>query len=199
VDPLIGRLGDEDHDVRRCAVEALGRLGDERVIEPLVLMLKDEHASVRALVPAVLQRVDLDWERSEGAKRALPKLKAALGDGEYWVRQAAAQAMQRIAHVRPSEPALGGFASPDDYKRREATEAFLEILGDEDRDLRQAAVEALGRIGDQRVMEALVQCMQDPDHWVCVAAARALEMLRWKPADEWQSSSHAQLIKEVLP
>ncbi len=195
VSALVSTLSDPDHDVRRCAVEALGRLGQPGVIEPLVLMLKDEHASVRAVVPAVLLRVDPGWERSEAARRALPKLKAALGHSEYWVRQAAAQAIRRITEVEPIQPVLGGLAAPEDYSRRAATETFLEILADEDRDFRQAAVEALGRIGDQRVMEALVQSMQDPDQGVCIAAARALDSLRWKPAEDWQGAMHQRLMK----
>ena len=113
------------------------------------------------------------------------------------MRQAAAQAIQRITEVIPPKPALTGFAAPEDHRRAAAANAFVELLGDADRDLRQAAAEALGRIGDCRAIQALAQSLQDPDHWVSVAAAVALDALRWQPADERQRATQAQLLKEA--
>ena len=164
---------------------------DEKLRE-LVALSRHGLASVfldRTLAPGDME--------SEPAKLALPKLKAALTDREYWVRQAAAQAMHRITDVTPHQPALGGFTEPEDHKRLAAANAFLETLGDEDRDLRQAAAEALGRIGDFRAIDALAQALQDPDHWVCVAVAGALDALHWQPADERQRAAQARLLKEI--
>jgi HEAT repeat protein len=174
-------------------------VGEARVVESLAVVLKDEHPSVRAVVPGVLERLDPNWERSEAARQALPRLKAALNDDDYWVRQAAAKAMQRITEMQPAEPDLEGFADPEDHKRRSAAETFLDLLGDEDRDLRQAAVEALGRIGDHRAPPLLAQSLQDPDLWVRVAAAQALKHLGWKPANESQSAVLAGLLKTPIP
>jgi HEAT repeat protein len=197
VEPLITSLGDSDHDVRRNVVEALGLLGHPSALEPLVLMLKDEQASVRTLVPIALRNIDPNWEQSEAAWGALPKLKAALNDREYWVRQAAAQALQRLAAQPQLQPSLDGLSEPEDHKRRLTVEVFLEALGDEDRDLRQAAAEALGRLGDHRIAGVLAQSLQDPDRWVCVAAARSLDVLHWQTADPGQRALQARLLAEA--
>ena len=199
VEALVPLLQDDDYDVRRADVEALGQIGDARSIGPLVLALKDEQSSVRSIVGGALRRIDYNWEKSDAAKAVLPELKAALKDKEYWVRQAAAQAMQKISDVRAQEPALlGGMTDPLQYKRQAAADALLEALGDLDRDLRQAAAEGLGRIGDGRANESLVEALQDPDRWVRTAAAQALESLQWQPADESQRLLQAKLLGTAI-
>ena len=51
----------------------------------------------------------------------------------------------------------------------------------------------------RRAMEALAQSLQDPDHWVCVAAAAALDALHWQPTDERLRATQARLLKEAKP
>jgi hypothetical protein len=51
--PLISALHDQNHDVRAVAITALGRFGDERAIEPLIIVLIEQkdhrHACIEAL------------------------------------------------------------------------------------------------------------------------------------------------------
>ena len=108
-----------------------------------------------------------------------------------------ARAVRRITAVPLAQPTLNGFTEPEDRKRRLTVEVFLEALGDEDRDLRQAAAEALGRVGDHRMAGVLAQSLQDPDHWVCVAAASALDALHWQPSNPGQRALQARLLEDA--
>src|SRR6185369_15419735 len=146
VGPLCEVLRDPDNDVREAAIEALALLRDPAAVEHLVVTLADTQTSVRNAAGAALRKIDSEWQFSEAARRAIPTLKSALTNKEYWVRQAAADVLSKISDVRKSEPSLQAFTDPVCYKRNMAVDALLQALGDWDRDLRLAAVEALGRI-----------------------------------------------------
>ena len=150
-------------------------------MEFLVATLADAQTSVRNAAAGALRKLDPEWQISEAARRAIPVLKAALGNKEYWVRQAAADALSRINDVKQSEPSLQAFADPASFKRNVAVDALLQALGDWDRDLRQAAAEALGRINDKRAIPPLVRCLEDADEWVKRSAVQALKALGWRP------------------
>jgi HEAT repeat protein len=106
-------------------------------------------------------------------------LKTGLTSKEYWVRQAAADVLNKISEMRKAEPTLQAFTDPMCYKRNMAVDALLQALGDWDRDLRLAAAEALGRLAEKRAVEPLVQKLADPDQWVRASAAEALTALGW--------------------
>ena len=76
-----------------------------------------------------------------------------------------------------------------------AVDALLNALSDYDVDLRLAAAEALGRIGDARLAQPLTSGLTDDNPWVRQAAARALERMGWKPADETESALHQAALQ----
>ncbi|HVR35051.1 MAG TPA: HEAT repeat domain-containing protein, partial [Methylomirabilota bacterium] len=141
----------------------------------------------RQAAAVALRKIDPQGTRSEAARRAVPELKTALKDKEYWVRQAAADILARINAVESAQPDLNTFSSTAQLKRQEALEVLRSVLQDPDRDLRQAAVEALGRIGDHRVGESLAAALADEDVWVRRASAASLTHLHWEP-----QTAHAQ-------
>jgi HEAT repeat protein len=181
VGPLVGALKDRDREVREAAVRALMEIGDPAAVEALVVTLKDEQDSVRALATTALRRLDRNWEKSAAAKRAIPELRAGLKHREYWVRQAAADALAKIGEMRQVEPSLAHLLDPGKIRRQNATEILLRLLADFDSDLRQAAAEALGRLGDQQAVPPLVGALRDGNRWVSRSAARALRALQWTP------------------
>ena len=152
-------------------------------------------SSVRALATTALRRLDRNWEKSAAAKRAIPELRAALKHKEYWVRQAAADALAKIGEMRPVEPSLAHLLDPGLMRRQSAAEILLRLLSDFDGDLRQAAAEALGRIGDQKAVPALVPALHDASQWVARAAARALRSLQWTPANDEDRARHELLLQ----
>ncbi|MEI7733180.1 MAG: HEAT repeat domain-containing protein [Verrucomicrobiota bacterium] len=196
LDPLVSVLRDSDSDIRHVAAVALGKLGDARAVEPLVLTLKDEQESVRQAAEAALIKIDPNWEKSEGARRVVPQLEAALKSDEYWVRNAAAAVLKRIVgEERQVNLGSAEFADRVTYKRQEAAEILMAALKDEDSDLRQAAAEALGRLGHRPATEALLSALLDTDEWVRRAAAAALETLSWQPTDTGQHALQTVILQ----
>ena len=180
VEPLTALLKDADHDVREAAIEALGQIKHKSAVEHLVAALADPQSSVRYAAAGVLRRIDPEWERSEGARAAVPALKTASTSKEYWVRQAASDTLSKLSNLPKPEPSLGGFTDPVYYKRSAALQALVQALGDWDRDLRQAAAEALGRIADQRALDPLKAALEDADDWVRESAQKALWRMGWQ-------------------
>jgi hypothetical protein len=86
---------------------------------------------------------------------AAPALIQALGDSDWAVRRASAEA-------------LGDLGDP------QAVPALIKALGNGDRDVRRAAAEALGKLGDPQAVPALIQALGDRSENVRRASAEAL-------------------------
>jgi HEAT repeat protein len=197
-EPLINSLKDHDREVREAAVRGLAQLNDKRAIGPLVLVLVDAQDSVRQIAGAALGLLDVRWELSEAAQAAMPRLQEAMRHGDYWVRQAAADALARIGrlkHVEQAAPAVDAspafsrdaapvLAEPAHMRKQTAVEAFVAVLTDFDHELRIAAAEALGALGQVAAVTALTRSLKDGHIAVRKAAATAIETLRGKPTPE---------------
>lgn len=96
LDLICSALKDRDADVRKRAVECLGKLRDPRSLGALIATLIDPESVVRHGAANVLQIINCDWRTSKEAQDAIPRLEAGLNDPEYWVREAAAKALNRI-------------------------------------------------------------------------------------------------------
>ncbi|MBK5189981.1 MAG: HEAT repeat domain-containing protein [Methanosarcinales archaeon] len=150
VNSLIAVLKHEkDSHVRAKAVEALGKIGDARVVEPLMQALKDEHWDVRR--KAV-------WALGNMGEIAVEPLMQALKDEHWDVRRKAAWALGNIGDVRGVEP-------------------LIHALRDEYADVREDAAWALGNIGDARSVEPLIHALRDEYADVRRQAARSLAAL----------------------
>ena len=113
VGPLMTALKDSDSHVRWAAAGALGKIGDARVVEPLIAVLKDGDRWVRGEAAEALEKMGwrpgqdessaaywVDkrrWDRciEIGALAVVPLI-GALGDGEWSVRQAAADTLVKL-------------------------------------------------------------------------------------------------------
>jgi HEAT repeat protein len=153
VGPLIGKLGGADAEVRRRAAEVLGRLHDERAVEPLVEALRrDADEGVRG-----------EAARALGLLKAVPAVRAlieALDDLSEEVRPLAAEALGRVGDARAVRPLLGA-------------------LDGESAGARAAAARALAELGAEGAPDYLMQmAVEDPDEEVRAAALAALKG-RW--------------------
>jgi len=141
---------DQDAEVRRAALGALGFGGDDLVVSALVQGLTDE-----------------DWQNREEAAVTLAKLLppgaeagliAALDD-DYW------QVRLKSAHV------LGKL------KSAAAVPGLIAALSHPIGNLRKEAAGALGAIGDRAAVPALTAALGDQDVEVRKVAQRALDAL----------------------
>ena len=172
VEPLVRALRDGDWQVREAAVDAvaevgppavdmlirfsrdwesrkyvlrtLGKINDERVLEPLISYLKSDEFkddATRALV--------------ELGSPAIPKLIEALESGEDFVKQQAILA-------------LGDIQDP------QAVDPLIALLQDDDWMVRLTSASSLEKIGDLRGRAAIKLLMKDPDLVVRMRIERIL-------------------------
>ena len=117
---IIQALSNDNSSTRRSAAAALGRLGDNRAVDPLIEALSDDDSDVRDAAVKALGRL--------GDKRAVDPLIKALSDKDWHVRRSTAEALGRLGDKRAVDPLIKALAG-DGY------------------DVRNAAAKALGQLG----------------------------------------------------
>ncbi len=179
IDLLIERLEDKNRDVRGWAADALGRIGSERAVEPLVNALtKDKY--IRWSTADALGRI--------GSEKAVnPLIKILTTHKSRDVRGWAADALGRIGSEKAVNPLIKILTT---HKSRDvrgwaayalgmigserAVEPFIEALTDENNYVRRWAAYALGRIGSERAVDPLIEALTDENSSVRTNAAYAL-------------------------
>ena len=150
VDVLLKLL--RDWDVRKSAIIALGKIRDERVLDPLMQQLRNDEF----MEDATDALVNL-------GEPALPGLIKALKDKEELVRKQAVIALGRI-------------------KSPEAIDPLIEMLQNKDWFTRLTAAAALEAIGDERGREAIKPLLKDTDMVVKMRVERILAKWKKQPA-----------------
>ena len=184
----------QDEMLRVPCADALGRLGDEDTIAPLITLLNEQGAPVQAVAQSLAALHDR-YERlySEGDYIAGLARRDINADGEQNLLKAlnninddGLRALVLVLgwlegdEVARALTTLLGIATA----RKEVVEALVRYgervtelltgqLGSEDVETRQAAIVALGRIGDPRSVPALLQILSADDESV-IGAAGAL-------------------------
>jgi HEAT repeat protein len=201
IDALI-RIGDtraasrlapllEDPLLRALTAEALGQLGDEAAVEPLVTLLNKPGAPALAIVQALAGLHDR-YEQSYGEGSYIADLARQSIDaaGAHNVLDALDQAPP--SELRALVLVLGWLDGPAVQRtlarllgqpavRKTVVEALvrhgprvtdllIEQLAAEDLETRQAAALALGRIGDARAAPALILALKDAPELAMTAA-----------------------------
>ncbi len=147
---LIGRLRDEDADVRAAAAESLGKLEDSRAVPALIAALADREAKVRAAAAQALAKFS--------DPRAVSGLSALLADPEAEVRK---EALDALTEYESGVPAAG----------------IVRLLADPDAEMRHSAAHALGSLGDRSAGAALAPLVRDPSADVRQAAIESIANL----------------------
>ena len=152
VEPLIKAL--REYQVRTFVIEILGKIKDERVLDPLMAQLRNEEfkdAATKALVEVGLPAVE--------------RLMAVINDKDKNVRKHAVIA-------------LGEIGIP------EAVGPLIEATKDEDWSVRIAAIAGLDSIGDERGKPAIKALVKDTDFAVQMRAERIIWAWKKKAKEE---------------
>lgn len=176
---LINCLNDDSGDIRKSGCEALGRLHDNRVFNPILSLLRDKDAGVREAACTALGNI--------GDVRALDRLISVLADKESAVRSAACTALGKLRTAEAIEPLINVLGDPNRHVSEAAVKALVLInssvleslinrLGDPDFP-RKAACRVLGQLDDPRAVRPLLTILDDQDSDVRVAACEALGQL----------------------
>ncbi len=180
VEPLVVALGDENWRVRVAAARALGQIDDARSTDALIALLKDRDKDMRPEAAGALGR--------RGDARAIDALVATLGDGDTGL--AAAAALDSLAWS-PDNGTSGAayWAAKGEWGKcvqigAFAVEPLVTSLRSESADMRKGAIWALAKIGDVQAREPLITALEDHDRGVGIDAAKALDILGWKPGND---------------
>ncbi len=205
VGPLLENISNEDEDVRRSAIEALGDSGDRQAVPHIIKALSDSSTAVREAAIRALGRLK-DRQAAGPLVRMLgciwgeDRLAAASSLAELgerkWLRLIKGddddfKRLRESGDADSVEAPIAGLEDRDGFVRRCAAEALgdlglkmaveplVKTLGDGVPQVRRAAVEALGKIGDPNAIVELVKKLADGDSGVSYAAADAL--IGWPP------------------
>ena len=151
VESLIDALKDNEGAVRKYAAMMLGRIGDDRAIEPLGMALYDLHHDVGKVSAEALVNFGV---------RSFEILVEALDHPEMWIRIHSVDVLPKIR-----EPRVGL--------------VLLEMLKDPEREVKKHVIEAMGELKDPRTLPALQEIMaQRGDREMHALAKSALEKIK---------------------
>jgi len=191
IDSLITDLESKDSSVRGSAAEALGTIGSERAVDPLIKSLtEDKLREVRKTVAEALGLI-----KSERAVD--PLLKALTEEEAVDVRWSVAEALGKIRSERVVEPLLESLITAQVSEGRWSVAHALGLLGSEKAveplinaltanegvDVRWSAAYALAMLGSERAVEPLLEALTTAQESV----------LQWRAADAlgWLGSERA--------
>ena len=151
VEALIAALKDNEGAVRKYAAMLLGRIGDERAIEPLGMALYDLHHDVGKVSAESLVNFGV---------RSFEILVEALDHPEMWIRIHSVDVLPKIR-----EPRVGLI--------------LLEMLKDPEREVKKHVIEAMGELKDPRTLPALQEIMANRgDRELHALAKAAIEKIK---------------------
>ncbi len=170
---LVQALAEDDYwKNREIAAGLLADLSVEEGIAPLTAATADAYIDVRWEAIKSLSRLLAAVRPGPPEEPVVRALARRLDDHAWWVRQAAAQALE-------------GLAAPDHLAEMQlAIRPLHRALQDEVRAVRQAALDVLIRLNAPPTIESLVAALADEAWSVRLSAAEALETLGWAPARE---------------
>lgn len=178
---LTKALEDNNYQVRQCAAEGLGPLGDASTAQSLITALTDEDRNVRKAVAEALGRI--------GEPSAINAITIALSDEDSNVRRSAAHALGNIGDSAALQPLIIALKDNDqdvrysaaralgDLKASAAVEPLIYALNDKSGIVREIAAFALRELNDRSSIPHLIYALKDKERDVRRQASLALAQL----------------------
>jgi len=191
----------KDANVRKAAAGALGQIGNEQAVEPLIGTLKDENRQVQEAAVKSLGRINnervitplLEAYKNEYLRKfAIKGLITSLEHGKTSVRRAVTMALGRIKEVWAMQLLINALKDSSNEMRYTAAEALgkngynqavrplITAIKSEDEKMNEIAIKALKDIGLSGI-EAFITAPEKGDWGKRLAVAEALEYLEWQP------------------
>ena len=180
------------------ALQALGQIADERVLNTLIPALKSsDHAVTVAAIEALH-----NFGGTKAAEAIIPMLRhpdhrvrvAAIDAVAGSEAQQASEALTELLQDSMWDVRCGAAKALGKCKDTKAIESLIFALKDSDNDVRETAIASLGNIGDRRATGALVLAMVDADSNVRRVAGLTLQRLN----PGWTTSEEAQQVVPEL-
>lgn len=180
--------------VRVAAVQALGKMRDQRAIVPLMDTLNNQRENYRIRLAAAES-----LGRMGDAQALSPLVDVVQNDQEtsHYVKESAVKALGMLGDIRALDPLLDVFEAKKGFKdkfaflkeqiieaigrigsrQNKAVKVLLESLDDEASHIRMAAIESLAEVGDESCIVALTPRLLDAEDDVALAAVAAIYQL----------------------
>jgi HEAT repeat protein len=165
VDALLDALGHDSEFVRRTALSVLGRVGDGRIVKPLVDLFLGDAAMQEWVVSTVArleERAVLDGTSGVHVDREVTPPKAVL---EAMAARPRTEVVEQLrAALQNPMPKVRRFALRILFALfgERAFDQFVASLDDDDIEVKRLAIRILGKLRDKRVIEPLVQLLEKP-------------------------------------
>lgn len=182
VEPLIRTLKVGDMHIRWEAAEALGNIGDERAIEPLIESLKDEYEVNRHFAANALDKIG--WKPGDDIEEIYYLAAKSKWNDLLNLRESSVDLFIKALKDKNMGLRSTAVSSLGYIKDAKAVSPLIEALKDESKYVRENAARALGDIGDKRAVEPLIDALKDECSFVQTLAARALGEIGDKRAVE---------------
>ncbi len=185
--------------MRTDAAFALGRLGDKRAVDSLILALEDENEDVRSFAVFALGKIGdpravepiiqiLEEERADWSTIGIALSRLRDNRAVEPLIEALKKVTRYIEEIKKENPSIelkkidyeylrGRWSLADtlgDLGDKKVVEPLLEVLDDEDPDLREIAAMALGKIGDKKAITIVLERMKDEEQEIKNAVEKAL-------------------------
>ncbi len=178
IDPLLEMMTDDNQYVRLTVISVLGRIGDKRVVGPLVNLFLDDPRMQEAVVTTIArleERGVLEMPQTADREIALPR--------------EVIEGLQARPRPDVSKAVQEGLENPSAKVRRFVLKAVFALHGDgaldhlvhalqdEDTDVKRLAIRIMARLRDKRVVNPLVQVILHNGEQVEEAAWNTLKVL----------------------
>jgi HEAT repeat protein len=165
IDALLEALDRDSVFVRRTALSVLGRVGDARIVKPLVGLFLEDPAMQEWVVGTIArleERGVLDGTSAVHVDREITPPRAVL---EAMASRPRAEVVEQLrAALQNPMPKVRRFALRVLYALfgDGAFDQFIASLEDEDIEVKRLAIRILGKLRDKRVIEPLVALLEKP-------------------------------------
>ena len=178
--PVLIKLLDDCHPLRKSIIDALGEIGNPQAIPQLVRFLSDRDLTVMYKATRAL---------ASFGNKSIQALRKAFKDSNLQIKYNAARAAgwintndlrddllelvkdEYVIVVKEATLALARLQDPT------LKDAFVQLLNHDEKDVRRHAAYGLGKLHDSTTLGPLVKSLSDKATFVRVAAAEALGTL----------------------
>jgi HEAT repeat protein len=176
VEPLIAILQSGTNDCQKEAAEALGKIGDERAIEPLKNTLNDDRWFVRQHAAIALKKIipNLQINKSVTQPEQETTTDKVVADSEKQEEMIEVTKIEKDKIANQVKAPAIDTSKKDLSIRRETKEPLTNDLLDEDSNIRRKAARTLGKKGKKSSVEPLIDALEDEESLVRKSAAWAL-------------------------
>jgi HEAT repeat protein len=181
VNALSEALFDEDYYVKLSAAWSLGKIKDNRAVQPLLRLIKGGGAKVFTMHgsdSAVDQSQPVtETLKTEGMKYMDVQISAIKALGEIRDESAVGGLVAELTEEEAGQVRCAIALSLGQIGSKKAVPSLIESLNDKIWYMRRDSAIALGQIGDSKSIEALINKLQDPYTEVAEESAKAIESM----------------------